>query len=335
MRSHSIVAAIACLAVAACAPESPDNEHVAAQDAPLASTSGQRVCAGAFFDRHPVKTVFTDSVGQGLPMPFAACETTMTILAGTGDYAKIAARMVGSGYAPIRFAGGKAAVALYFTNYARSDVGAYREFIVSYVALPEAAAAAMPEIPWVNNMSAAAPLFLPGATIFADRLHLNENGGERATRAGREMIGLDKRLSDVSAKDFLVWTFPSITDESSKPILEGRLPVHADPISQLVEANNLAWAMGLPSALSLPPVPDEVFVPTVNVDIRDKRVWHWGVTMEKPNVVMTSLGIFDIKLGTSSEVGAFLASAGFKGTAALRYQSANLVFSIPAEWPTN
>lgn len=267
-------------------------------------------------------------------MPYAACDTNATIIIGTADYAKIAARTAGSGFSPVRLAGGKAVVALYLMDFGKSDVGAYREIELTYAVLPDAIAAAAPEVPWVNELSAAVPLFNPAVSSFMDVSNVQGNAsGKVALRFGVESVGLEKYAGDVKITDGLFNMYFDIDDQNGKGVVRGHVSIHRGPIAQLLEANKLAKALGLPNALAIPPLPAELPVPLANVDPHEGNTWQWAAVIDKPKPIISSLNRFaEVDVGTDSEIGGVLKAAGFEAKAAVRHENADIVYAVPQGW---
>lgn len=287
-----------------------------------------RVCTGAFFDAHPVVDRATDSTGFVMPIPFAACDAEFTVLFGSADRAAVAARLAGTGYEPVKLAGGKTVARVYVVNFGKSDVGAYTEMTLSYDVVREGTAG--PEIPWVNAYSTLVPAFTPGTTAFLDRLVLQRGAGDRAIRAGREHAGLDKRPGIVDAVHVLGYTTFVVRDEVGASVVAGTLGVNLDPAAQLAEANALAQAFGLPDASALPAPAPELVVPLVNKDLRNEgALFHWSGVFNQPT---TALGPFAAQHNSlyfgNGELGRWLRTIAFKPAAIARYFDVDVVYPV-------
>jgi hypothetical protein len=295
-------------------------------------STGTRVCRGAFFDAHPVTTMFTDSRGAKLSIPFAACDVTLTMLKGTADYSSVAARVSASGYVPVSLAGGKTSATLFFIEFGHSDVGSYREFIVSYDIV--AANPSPSAIPWVNPFSAAVPAFMPGTIAYMDRLLLQHGSGDRATRMGVETIGIDKRLGNVSVSHSGGSTHFGIEDERAEVVIDGQVADRSSPNEQLAELTKLAAALGLPNAQALPPTPEQLVLPLINEDINQPgKYWQWPAIFHHLSPVMASFGGSDaLHIGTKSALGRVLSDMHFAPMVTIRYADVDAVYPPPTGW---
>lgn len=295
----------------------------------LAPLTPRRVCAGDFFDRHPVTGTSVDSTGAAMPQPFAACDSEFTVISGTVDYAAAAERTAGSGYEPLKLAGGRAVALLFAVDFGKTDVGSYEEFVVGYDVVPSGTP--NPELPWVNDYSAMVPSFLPTTEVFLDRLILQRGSGDRAIRAGREFSGLDKRPGTVrihhtnggrrARTNFVV------LDERHMPVAVSSVSVDPSPASQFAEANLLAAALGLPDASVLPPSPQELPMPLVNTDLRQPgSVYRWSGIFDQPKTAMGRFGTTDRLVFGKGELGRRLSRMAFAPKTVVRYFDVNIVY---------
>lgn len=288
--------------------------------------NGVRVCTGAFFDAHPVTGTKTDSQGFVMPAPLAACDAEAAVIAGLSDYAAVARRMEGTGYEPVRLAGGKAVTFLYVIEYGKSDLGPYRESFVGYSAV-KVGVQGDSEIPVVNNFSTLLPTFMPLTELFMDRLVLERGRGDIAIRAGIEHYGLDKRSGNVTMTNERASTSFGITDETNAAVADVSFTLDLTPSGQFAAANELAQAFGLADATQLPPPGDELVLPLVNKDRRRPGTMHqWSSVFNKPTSAFGAFGPKDrLELG-SGELGRILADVAFRPQVATRYFDIDVVF---------
>jgi Acetoacetate decarboxylase (ADC) len=166
----------------------------------LGTTTAQ---ADSLLERYPHEESVTLSNGQQVWLPLHIQEGTGVVLVGLANLDRLTEYLAPQGLKPLPLTPTQGFVALYNMNYARSDIGAYKELVI-VVAATRDHRPRVPVLSTVNDYAGLLAVYVPllrgligdrsEDVLFTWKFYVTD---ELSMLAGREVWGFPKTLADI------------------------------------------------------------------------------------------------------------------------------------------